>query len=131
MAEEKPSKSKNAGSITRLLRASANSLEGLRVEFSQEPAFRLEVYLSVILVLVALLLPVPPLSRALLIGSLFLVMIVELINCALESTVDYISVKRDPRAKRIKDAASGAVFIAIANAVIIWAVIIFTSLRGS
>jgi diacylglycerol kinase (ATP) len=120
-----PTRPRGAGSFKRLRRALGHSLEGLKSEFKHEPAFRLEVYILLILVPVAIALPVAPLSRSLLVGSLLIIMIVELINNAFESTVDYISLERNPLAKRIKDALAGSVLIAIVNAVVIWAAVIF------
>jgi diacylglycerol kinase (ATP) len=109
----------------RLFRALGHSLEGLCAEFRHEPSFRLEVYLTLVLAPVALLLHVSVISKALLIGSLLLVMIIELVNNAFESTVDFISLERNPLAKRIKDALAGSVLIAVANAIIIWAAVLY------
>jgi diacylglycerol kinase (ATP) len=65
-------------------------------------------------------------ERALLIGSLILVLVAELLNAAIESTVDRVSLERHPLAKRAKDIGSAAVMLALANAGAVWLLIILS-----
>ena len=73
---------------------------------------------------VALLLPAPILGKALMISSIMLVLIVELINSALEATVDHTSMEKHPLAKRAKDIASAAVFLSIVAAAMVWLMVL-------
>ena len=73
---------------------------------------------------VALLLPATILGKALMISSIMLVLIVELINSALEATVDHTSMEKHPLAKRAKDIASAAVFLSIVAAAMVWLMVL-------
>jgi len=108
----------------RVLNACWYSLEGMGSALKHESAFRQELFLALVLVPLAVILPVGLLGAALLITSVFLVLIVELMNSAVEWVVDYISLEKHPYAKRAKDMASGAVFLAMTNAGLIWALVI-------
>ena len=113
-----------AQGIKRVINACGYSLEGIGAAFKHEAAFRQEIYLALVLIPLAILLPVGMLGKVCLIGSLFAVMIVELLNSALEWIVDYISLDRHPMAKRAKDMGSGAVMLALLNCGLIWATVI-------
>lgn len=113
-----------ADGFRRVVDATGYSLEGLGSALKHEAAFRQEVILTMLLVPVAAFLPVGLLGAVLLVSSLFLVLIVELLNSAVEWVVDYISLERHPFAKRAKDIASAAVFIALLNAGVVWALVI-------
>lgn len=110
----------------RLLAAFVVSIAGLRCVFAQEAAFRLEVAIVALLLPVALFADVATLERALLILTLFLVLLAELINSAVESAVDWTAEqlppesRRSPLAAKAKDAASAAVFVAVIIAVVVW-----------
>lgn len=80
--------------------------------------------MTLILVPAALLLPVGALGKALMIAGVLLVLIVELINSAIEATVDRISLDSHPLAKRAKDLGSAAVFMALVNAAVIWLLVL-------
>ena len=80
--------------------------------------------LVLFLVPVAIILPVNAVSTAVMIVALFLIIIVELLNSALEWTIDYISTEVHPLAKRAKDMASAAVFLSYLNCIAVWLVII-------
>src|SRR5688572_32796324 len=108
---ESPHKGKT--SLTRIWNALFYSLAGLAAAFRHEPAFRLEVLLAVILIPVALAMPVSGLGKGLLIGAVLLTLIVELVNAAIEATVDRISLENHPFAKRAKDIGSAAVFVSL------------------
>lgn len=115
-------KGKTAG-LERLVRATGYSLAGLRAAWSGEAAFRQEA------VLVAVLLPMGwwlggnGLNRAVLIGSLFVVLVAELLNSGIEAAIDRFGPERHPLSKRAKDLGSAAVFIALLNVFIIWLLI--------
>lgn len=109
--------------LRRLWNATRYSFAGLGAAIRHEDAFRVELVLALVLIPVALLSSVDPLSKALLVGSVLLVLIVELINSAIEATVDRISVESHRLAKRAKDIGSAAVFVSLLNAASIWAII--------
>ena len=106
-------------------RATGISLQGLRAAFHHEEAFRQEVVVATIAIPTALLIPVSLLGKVLMITSILLVLIVELLNSAIESAVDHTSLEQHPLAKRAKDIASAAVLISIMNALIVWGLVLF------
>ena len=108
-------------------RATGIALQGLRAAWRHEDAFRQEVLIAAVAIPVALLLPASPLGKALMISSILLVLIVELLNSALESAVDHTSLEQHPLAKRAKDIASAAVLLSIVNALAVWGLVICTS----
>lgn len=109
--EQNPHKG-NRG-LTRAWHAAINSLSGLRYAVLEESAFRQELTLFVILAPCAFLLPATVVERILLLGTLFLVLIVELLNSSVEAAVDRISLERHSLAKRAKDFGSAAVMLAL------------------
>lgn len=121
--EESPFKGKTG--LTRVLNAFRYSMAGLAAAYRNEDAFRQEVWLAVILIPLALFLPVGAIGKALMVASVLLVVIVELINSALEATVDRISLEQHHLAKRAKDIGSAAVFVALVNVVAVWGLVMF------
>ena len=119
---ESPYKGKTG--LNRLINALKYSIAGTLAAFKHEDAFRQEVFLFLILAPIALFLTNVPSERALMIGSLILIIIIELLNSAVEATVDRISIKHHKLAKRAKDIGSAAVFFSLINAVIIWLIIL-------
>ena len=101
-------------------------MAGLAAAAKHEDAFRQELILVVLLAPVALWLGNTGVERALLIGSLILVLIVELLNSAVEATVDRISFENHRLAKRAKDIGSAAVMLALVNAGVVWLLIILS-----
>ena len=89
-----------------------------------ELAFRVEVVTCVLLAPLAVWLGRTGVERALLIGSLFLVLIAELVNSGIEATIDRVGSDRHPLSKKAKDVGSAAVLIALANAAAIWALVL-------
>lgn len=89
-----------------------------------EAAFRQEVVLAIFSIPLAVLIAPDVVSMMLMIGSILMLMTVELLNTAVEATVDRIGLHRDNLAKKAKDTASAAVLIAIVNAVMVWAVVL-------
>lgn len=106
--------------IKRIWAALEYSLEGLKAAIKKEAAFQTEVVLLIVLLPLILWLPIEVMKKIFLIESMVLVLVVELINVALESCVNYISEERHPLAKKIKDVASGAVFLCIMNCIGMW-----------
>ncbi|RJG05492.1 diacylglycerol kinase [Noviherbaspirillum cavernae] len=115
---------KSKSGVKRILAAFFYSIEGLKTAWNSEHAFRQELMLAVPAAIVALLLPVSPLEKLGLIAVLILVLIVELINSALEAVVDRISLERHPLSKNAKDFGSAAVFLALLVAAGTWGVIV-------
>ena len=111
--------------FARVVAAWRHSLDGLAAAWRTEGAFRQEVILAAILIPVAFLIPVPVLHRGLLVASVLMVIVVELLNSAMESAVDRISLDRHPLAKKAKDTGSAAVLVAILVAMIVWAAVLF------
>ncbi|MCX8087517.1 MAG: diacylglycerol kinase [Rhodocyclaceae bacterium] len=110
--------------LKRIWNAFRYSLDGLAAAYRHEDAFRQETWLAVILIPTALFLPVGGLDKALMIGSVLLVLIVELLNSAVEAVVDRVSLERHRLAKRAKDIGSAAVLISLVNVAVVWALIL-------
>lgn len=109
----------------RIVKATQYSWQGLRASYQHEAAFRQEVILLVVGAPLALWLGDGGVEKALMIGSLLLVMIVELMNSAIEAVVDRIGTERHELAGRAKDMGSAAVTLTLLNAVIIWLFMLF------
>ena len=110
--------------LRRLMNAFGYSIAGTLAAFKHEDAFRQEVILTAILAPVAIYYGETAIDQALMIGSLLLIIIVELLNSSIEATVDRISVKHHKLAKRAKDIGSAAVFFSLINASVIWFLIL-------
>ena len=120
---ESPFKGKTG--IKRLINAFGYSIEGFKIAFQKEDAFRQECYLSIILIPLAFYLASSAIELSLMIGSVLFVPIIELLNSSIEATVDRISLDKHHLSKRAKDIGSAAVFLAIVNAILIWFAILF------
>lgn len=107
----------------RLSNALRVSMSGLQQAFRAEAAFRIEVVLALILIPVALGSSQPTLAKAVLVASVFLVLICELLNSAIEATVDRISLERHPLAERAKDLGSATVLLSLINFLAVWLLI--------
>ncbi|MEQ1663676.1 MAG: diacylglycerol kinase [Thiobacillus sp.] len=118
MTQESPFKGKTG--LRRVLNAAGYSWAGLRAAFRHEDAFRQELLLAGLLLPLAIYLGDNGIERALMIGSILLVLIVELLNSAVEAAVDRISFDHHHLIKRAKDMGSAAVLIALLNAVAVW-----------
>jgi diacylglycerol kinase (ATP) len=116
---------KHIPGLTHAWRATGIAMQGLRAAWQQEDAFRQEVLVAAIAIPTALLLHASSLGKVLMIASIFLVLIVELLNSALETAVDHTSLEQHPLAKRAKDIASAAVFLSIVNAIMVWGLVLF------
>ena len=119
---ESPFKGKTG--LRRVWNALFYTMAGFAAAFKYEDSFRQEVVLAALLIPLAFFLPASNIERALMVGSVLLVLIVELLNSALEATVDRVSTENHPLAKRAKDIGSAAVFVALLNAVVVWSLVL-------
>lgn len=110
--------------VTRAWHAFKNSIAGFRVAIREESAFRQELTLAAILVPIGIFVPVEPVARALLLGTVMLVLIVELINSSIENAIDRIGLERNELSRRAKDLGSAAVTVALAVCVMTWGLIL-------
>ena len=120
--EESPFKGKTG--LQRLWNALGYALQGLASAFRHENAFRQECLLAAVLVPAAFFVPVGGAEKALMIASVLLVLIVELLNSAVEATVDRISLENHLLAKRAKDIGSAAVLLSLINVPVVWGLIL-------
>lgn len=107
--------------LTRLFNALGYSRDGLSAAWKNEAAFREEVLLAAIALPLAVVLGENGVERALLIGSILLILIVEILNSAVEAVVDKASPEKHELAKRAKDMGSAAVLLSLITAAAIWA----------
>ena len=112
--------------MRRVWNAMFYSFEGLTAAYRHEDAFRQEVLLALLLIPLAFFLPASGPGKALMIASVFLVLIVELLNSAVEATVDRVSLEHHRLAKRAKDIGSAAVMMSLANVVVVWLLVLFS-----
>ena len=120
---ESPFKGKTG--LRRLFNALGYSVEVFKAAFKHEDAFRQEVFLAIVLIPLAIYLGNNPVERALMIASVLLVLIVELLNSAIEAAVDHTSTDHHALAKRAKDIGSAAVLLALSIVLIVWGFILF------
>lgn len=122
METESPYKGRTG--LKRVISATRNSLHGFLAAVRHEDAFRQELAMAVILLPLALWLGRNGFERALLVATVLLVLIVELLNSAVEAAVDRISFENHLLAKRAKDIGSAAVMLSLATAGIVWLLIL-------
>jgi diacylglycerol kinase (ATP) len=120
--EESPFKGQTG--VRRIWNAFSYSLSGLQAAYLNEDAFRQECLLAAVMIPVALVLPVPAVGKALMTGSVLLVLVVELLNSAIEAAIDRISLDRHRLSKRAKDIGSAAVLIALINVLATWSLVL-------
>ena len=127
MAPEDPTFSafKSRSGLKRIAGAVRYSLAGLASAWKHEHAFRQELCVIVPATVVALLLPAAALEKLLLVATMVLVLVVELLNSAIEAVVDRVSLERHPLSKSAKDFGSAAVMMAVLLAVVAWAVVLW------
>ncbi len=116
--------------IARIWAAFFFSLNGLRFAISNEAAFRQEACIVVVLLVVLLFLPLSLLWKGLLFFATTSVLVVELLNSAIETVVDIASPEYHELAKRAKDLGSAAVLVSIVFAIVLWSCAIFMILQG-
>ena len=122
--EESPFKGKTG--LRRLWNAFHYTLDGFAAAYKCEDAFRQEVRLAALLIPLAFFLPASGVGRALMVGSVLLVLIVELLNSAIEAAIDRISLERHPLSKNAKDMGSAAQFVALGMIASVWAIILLS-----
>ena len=118
---------KNPVGVGHVLHGIRYAWQGLQAAWQHEDAFRQEALVATGALIVVWFCPVSVLGKALMVSCLFLVLLVELINSALEAAVDHTSLARHPLAKRAKDIASAAVLLSIVNAVVVWGILLFNT----
>ncbi len=111
--------------LMRIVRAAANSARGMRAAWQSEAAVRQDVILVIVLLPLAILAPVSPVERALMIFSLILLIIVELLNSAIEAAIDRIGAELHELSGKAKDIASAAVSFALINIAVTWLIILW------
>jgi diacylglycerol kinase (ATP) len=122
--EQPVSEFKSKSGVKRVFAAFFYSIAGFRMAWKSEHAFSQELMAAIPAAVIALLLPLSALEKLALIGVLILMLIVELINSAIEAVVDRVSFERHPLSKNAKDFGSAAVFLALTLAAMTWAVIV-------
>lgn len=111
--------------IKRLIKATGFSIQGLKAAFKHESAIRQELFMILILGPVALLSNTTAVEKSLLLMTIFLILIIELINSAIEAVVDRIGPEMHELSGRAKDIGSAAVLIALILAILVWGIIFF------
>ena len=111
--------------LTRLINAFGYSKDGLSAAWKNEAAFREEVLLAAVAFPLAFYLGQTGIERALLAGSILFILIVEILNSAVEAVVDKASPEKHELAKRAKDMGSAAVLLSLLNAAVIWACVLW------
>ncbi len=112
------------GAVRRVIRALGFSLDGLMATWRSEWAFRVDVLVFLVFAPLAAWLGRTGVERALLVGSLFLVLIAELVNSGIEAVVDRIGPDRHELSKKAKDVGSAIVLVALLNAGVLWLLIL-------
>lgn len=118
-----PRKKQHTG-FRRIVRATVFSLSGLRAAWRNEAAFRQECVLSLVLTPLGLWLGQTAVERSLLVGTCWLVLIVELLNSAVEAVVDRVGAEHHRLSGRAKDLGSAAVFVSLMLALLVWGLIV-------
>lgn len=126
MEGESPFKGKTG--VQRVINAARYSLEGLAAAARHEDAFRQELLLAAVLVPLGLWLGNDGVERALLVGSMLVVLVVELLNSAVEATVDRVSLEDHRLAKRAKDLGSAAVMLSLVTVGAVWLLVLLPRL---
>ena len=110
--------------LKRLVLATGYSWQGLKASWKNEEAFRQETLLAVVLIPLAVFLDAGQTQTILMIASVLLLLIVEVLNSAVEAVVDLVTKEKQELAGRAKDMGSAAVMLAIINLVVVWSVIL-------
>ncbi|MDL1989996.1 diacylglycerol kinase [Vibrio parahaemolyticus] len=135
MSKTRPHQSQESGKpgntgLKRIVKATGYSIQGLKAAFKHEAAIRQELALLSIAVILAWLVDVDMVERILMIGVVVLVLIVELVNSAIEAVVDRIGIERHELSGRAKDIGSAAVMVALAFAAFTWLYILASRYLG-
>ena len=114
----------NLKGVARIHAAFLNSMKGFKATWAHEEAFRQEALLCIVATPLGLWLGQTGVEKALLLGSLLLVLIVELLNTGIEIVIDRISFERHELSGRAKDVGSAAVFTSLLLAGVVWALVL-------
>ncbi|MBJ7380479.1 MAG: diacylglycerol kinase [Polynucleobacter sp.] len=114
--------------LNRAFHAAKNSWRGLVFAFKEESAFRQELTLLIVLSPIAFLLPASNLEKVIMVGSLIMVLAIELLNSSVEAAIDRISFEHHDLSKRAKDFGSAAVMLALLVALMVWITVILNTL---
>jgi len=120
--EKSPFKGKTG--LSRIVNAATYSVQGLKVAWADEAAFRQVCLLAVVGLVVMAWLPMPAIDRGLIVFAHVFSIVVELINSAIEAAVDHTSLKVHPMAKRAKDLGSAAQLVSLINMAAIWLIVL-------
>jgi len=115
--------SKNLG-LKRIKLAAKYSWQGFRAAYFKEEAFRQEIWLALVAIPLGLYLGQSGTERAMLVGSIIFILIIELLNSSIENIVDRVGLDPHKLSGRAKDMGSAAVFLAIVLAAVIWGLIL-------
>ena len=113
--------------LARAFRAAVNSWNGLEYAYKEESAFRQELFLAIILIPIAVYIPCSIIEKILLVSSVFLVLIVELLNSSVEAAIDRISFDIHGLSKRAKDFGSAAVIVALLLCGFTWILVVINT----
>lgn len=116
--------------LTRLPRAVRNALRGLRTATQTEQSFQLQLVATATAIPTALYLGDTAIERTALVTPVFVVLIVELLNSAIETTIDRISAEPHPLSRRAKDLAAAAALMSVAMAIAIWTIILYPKAKA-
>lgn len=119
----------NVTGLTRIIKAAGYSWKGLRAAWQHEAAFRQEALAALAAIVIACWLDVDAITRVLLVGSVVMVIVIELLNSAIEAVVDRISSDMHPLAGRAKDMGSAAVLVATLLALFVWVMLLIPHLQ--
>lgn len=111
--------------LRRVLNAAGYSWAGVTAAFKHEDAFRQEVFLAIVLIPLGLYLGETGIERALMVAAVLGVLMVELLNSAIEAAVDRISLDHHQLIKRAKDMGSAAVMLSLINVILVWGLVLF------
>lgn len=115
-----PQTKPNGKGVKRIYRASLNAFSGLNACWKNEAAFRQEVAFSIALYPVIFIFDITAIEKAVLFASLTLILVVELVNSAIETTIDRIGIEHHPLSGRAKDIGSAAVFMSVLLMIGVW-----------
>ncbi len=127
---QQTSEFKSKSGIKRVFSAFVYSIDGLRTAWRHEHAFRQELMVAVPGIVIALMLPISRFEKLALIGVLVLVLVVELLNSAIEAVVDRVSLDRHLLSKNAKDLGSAAVMLSCLFALVTWGVVLYPVVFG-
>ncbi len=127
MNAQPPDQAPKRRSVLNFFASVRYAVEGFIAALRHEPSFREGLIFCLLLTPLAIILPVNAVSTALMIGSLVLILVVELLNSAIELVIDYVRPEQHPLAKRIKDMASAAVFLSYINCFVVWVIMLWPS----